>query len=175
LEVSMMAEQHGNREHEVQVRTQLLAPDAEQFKFKVPETALLLEVMQRGAALANVELLPTQDAPLDRLHHIVKHDEVGPAIDDLDQSVGDVVKMPGTSKDFGIELVLAFRVNTRWAVAPKLDLSPREILALPKVNLDYTQYSLYFANSSELIALDTPIKIERGMAFEAQRDGRYGA
>ena len=118
--------------------------------------------------------LPTEDAPLDRLHNIVKHDQVGPAIENLDQAVGDFVERPGTSKDFGIELVLAFRVNTRWAVAPKPELSPREILALPPINLDYQQYSLYLPNSTTLLPLDTAIKIERGMAFEAQRDGKYG-
>ena len=172
-----MTDQHGHDgpEHEVQVRTQVLAPGAEEFKFKVLETAPLLEVLQRGAAAAQVPLLPTQDAPLDRLHNILKRDEVGPTIEDLDRTVGEFVRRPGTTKDFGIELVLAFRVNTRWAIAPKAELSPREILALPEINLDYTQYSIYFPNSTELLPLDTPIKIERGMAFEAQRDGRYGA
>jgi hypothetical protein len=172
-----MTGQHGHddREQEVQVRTEILTPGAEEFKFKLPETAPLLEVMQRGAALAHATLLPTGDAPLDRLHNILKHDEVGPAIVDLDQAVGEFIRQPRTTKDFGIEIVLSFRVNTRWAVAPKPELSPREILALPEINLDHTQYSLYFPNSTDLLPLDTPIKIERGMAFEAQRDGRYGA
>lgn len=164
-----------NPEHDVQVRVRLLSSGAEEFKVKLPEVAALLEVMQRGAALAHVALLPTQEAPLDRLHNILKQGEVGPAVLDLDQAIGDFVRQPGTTKDFGIELVLAFRVNTRWAITPKPDLSPREILALPEINLDYTQYSLYLPNSSDLLALDTPLKVERGMAFEAQRDGRYGA
>lgn len=170
-----MATPHDTPQHEVQVNTRLLAPDAKEFKFKVPGTAPLLEVFQRGAELAQETLLPTKDAPLDRLHNIVKHDQVGPAIDDLDQAVGEFVTRPGNTKDFGIEVVLAFRVNTRWAVAPKPELSPREILALPEINLDYTQYSLYLPNSTDLLSLDTPVKIHRGMAFEAQRDGRYGA
>jgi hypothetical protein len=170
-----MKSEHAKREHEVQVSTQLLAPGAEEFKFKLPATAALLEVMQRGAELAHVTLLPNEQEPLDRLHNLLKRDEVGPAIEDLDQAVGEFITRPGTTKDFGIELVLAFRVNTRWAVAPAPELSPREILALPQINLDYTQYSLYLPNSIDLLPLDTPIKIERGMAFEAQRDGKYGA
>lgn len=169
-----MDAQHEKPEHQIQITTRLLTPNAEEFKFKLPETAPLLEVLQHGAELARVILLPTKDSPLDRLHNILKRDEVGPAIDGLDQPVGEFVRRPGTTKDFGIELVLAFRVNTRWAVAPNQELSPREILALPEINLDYTQYSLYFPNSTELLPLDTPIKIERGTAFEAQRDGRYG-
>ena len=167
--------EHENPEHDIQVRVQLLSPDAEQFKVKLPETAVLLELLQRGAALAHIALLPTEDAPLDRLHNILKHDEVRPAIQDLDQAIGEFLRQHGVTKDFGIELVLAFRVNTRWAIASKPELSPREILALPEINLDHTQYSVYFPNSTELLPLDTPIKIERGMAFEAQRDGRYGA
>ena len=78
--------EHENREHDIQVRVQLLSPDAEQFKVKLPETAALLELLQRGAALAHVALLPTEDSPLDRLHNILKHDEVRPAIQDLDQA-----------------------------------------------------------------------------------------
>src|SRR5438128_2170386 len=158
---------HDRPEHDVQVRTQILAPGAEEFKFKVAETVPLLEVMQRGATVAQAALLPTKDAPLDRLHNILKREEVGPPIEDLDQAVGEFVRRPGTTKDFGIELVLAFRVNTRWAIAPKAELSPREILALPEINLDFTQYSMYLQNSTDLLPLDTPIKIHRGMAFEA--------
>ena len=41
--------------------------------------------MQRGAELAHATLLPNKQEPLDRLHNLLKHDEVGPAIDDLDQ------------------------------------------------------------------------------------------
>lgn len=75
---------------------------------------------------------------------------------------------------FGIELVLAFRVNVRWAVAPAPQMTPRQILALPAINLPYEQYTLYLPGSSDPLPLDTPITITRGEALEAQRDGKYG-
>jgi hypothetical protein len=174
-EVDVTDQRHGKAERHIQITTMVLESNGEEFRFKLPDTAALLEVLQHGAELAQVTLLPTKNSPLDRLHNILKRDEIGAAIEDLDQAVGEFVRRPGITKDFGIELVLAFRVNTRWAVAPKPELSPREILTLPAINLDFTQYSLYLPNSTELLPLDTPIKIERGMAFEAQRDGRYGA
>jgi hypothetical protein len=159
---------------EIQVTTRLLQPNASEFRFKLPADDPLLRLMQRGAELAGSSLLPTADAPLDRLHNI-RHGDPGPPIEDLSEPIKEFVTRPGTTKDFGIELVLAFRVNTRWAIAPSEQLTPREILALPQINLDPSQYSLYLANSSDLLPLDAPIHITRGMAFEAQRDGRYGS
>ena len=84
------------------------------------------------------------------------------------------MKGKGTTKDFGIELVLAFRVNTRWAVATSSDMTPKQILALPGIGLDYQQYTLYLPGSSDPLPLDKPIHLERGAALEAQRDGKYG-
>lgn len=165
---------HEKAEHQIQITSRLLIPGAETFKFKLPHHAQLLEVLQEGAELARETLLPTKDCPLDRLHNVSKQGDIGPAIEDREMAVGEFIRQPGTTKDFGIELVLAFRVNTRWAIALKSELSPREILALPAINLDYQQYSLYLPNSTEVLPLDTPVKIERGLAFEAQRDGRYG-
>jgi hypothetical protein len=160
--------------HEVQVTTRVLPAGAEA-RFKLPENAALREVLEEGARRAGVPLLPPSPLmPLDRLHDILKHDQVGPAIDDLDQPLGPYLKEKGATKDFGIELVLAFRVNTRWAVATKPQMTPREILALPGINLDPAQYTLYPPESAKLLPLDDPITITRGMALEAQRDGKYG-
>ena len=57
---------HGNGDHEMQVTTRLLEPNAEEFKFKIPSLSSLLEMMQQGAGRAHAALLPTEDAPLDR-------------------------------------------------------------------------------------------------------------
>ena len=174
LDHSPPAGQSADARHDVQVTTRVLPAGAEA-KFKLPENAALREVLEEGARRAGVELLPPAPLkPLDKLHNIVKHDEVGPAIDDLDQPLGPYLKEKGTTKDFGIELVLAFRVNTRWAVATKPQMSPREILALPGINLDPAQYTLYPPESATPLPLDEPVAITRGMAFEAQRDGKYG-
>ena len=160
--------------HEVQVSTRVLPAGAET-KFKLPENAALREVLEEGARHAGVALLPPSPLkPLDRLHNLLKHDQVGPAIDDLDQPLGPYLKRKDTTHHFGIELVLAFRVNTRWAVATKPEMTPREILALPAINLDYQQYTLYLPGSNDSLPLDTPIHLKRGEALEAQRDGKYG-
>jgi hypothetical protein len=79
------------------------------------------------------------------------------------------------TRDFGIELTLAIRVNTRWDVATSESMTPREILALPQIALDFQQYTLYLPGSAEPLPLDAPVAITRGEVFEAQRDGKYGA
>lgn len=157
----------------IRVVTDILSvPDRRQ-RFRLPDNAPLLEVLQGGARRADVHLLPNCDDPLDQLRNYVRRRETGPRIDDLSQPLGDFLARDDTTHRFGIELVLAIRVNTRWAEAPKEQMTPREITEL--FNLDYTQYTLYRPDSAEPLPLDEAICLERGMAFEAQADGRYGS
>lgn len=166
---------HGGHLREIPITCRVLLDGDERFHFKLPENAPLLDVLVEGAGRAGVKLLPNEEQPLDRLHNLLRHHEVGPAIGDLEQSLEQFLDNPDATPDFGIELVLAFHVNTRWAVAPATELSPRQILELPEVNLNFQDYTLYLPNSTEPLPLDTPITIERGMLLEAQRDGKYGA
>ena len=160
--------------HDVRVTTRLLPAGAES-KFELAESAPLSEVLREGTLRAGVELLPPPPlAPLDRFHNILKGGEVGPPITDLSQPLGAFLKEKDATKHFGIELVLAIRVNTRWAIATGHHMTPREILALPGINLDPTQYTLYLPESAKPLPIDQPIHITRGEAFEAQRDGKYG-
>jgi hypothetical protein len=171
---SLPAEGAGVAHREVEVTTRLLPAGAEA-RFKVPANAALLEVLEEGAKRLAVTLLPPAPLkPLDELHDIPRHGPVGPAIADLDQALGEYLKEKGATPDFGIKLVLAFRVNVRWAVATAAQLTPRQILALPAINLDYQQYTLYLPGSPKPLPLDQPITITRGEALEAQRDGKYG-
>nr|ART39094.1 H519 [uncultured bacterium] len=175
-----------NEGKDINVTTKVL-DDGQAEKFKISEKASLLDVMQEGASRGGVSLLPTAEAPLDTFHNIGKHNEVGPIIEDLQQTLDEFLdgdhghghgghgsddekKKP----DFGIRLVRAIRVNTRWAVATAAAMTPRDILALPGINLDYQQYTLYLPSSSEPLPLDVPVPTERGAVFEAQKDGRYG-
>jgi len=160
------------QEHEVKVTSCLLPDCTDTQAFKVPESDPLIEIMRQWASLAGHTLLPDPASPLDRLHNIIKHDEVGPAIDNLEQPTGDFIKAPHTSHDFGVELVRAFRVNTRWWVAPKDTMTPHEIL--DQVGLAYQEYTLYRDQSNDPLPLDTPFLVNRGDFFEAQRDGKYG-
>lgn len=160
--------------HELHVTTRLL-PHGHEAHFHLPANAPLLEVLEEGGKHLHVQLLPpAPQKPLDLLHDLSCEGHAGPPITDLDQALGTYLKEKGTTPHFGIELVLAFRVNTRWAVAPKPDMTPREILALPAIGLDYQQYTLYMPGSNDPLPLDKPIHLKRGEALEAQRDGKYG-
>lgn len=157
--------------HELHLSVRIL-PDGHQHPLKVPGTATLLDVMQEGANRVGASLLPTPDQPLDRLHNIGKHHEVGPAIEDMGQPAADYLSEPGHTDDFGIELVLAIRLNTQWQIAPQPSMSPREILQV--FSLDFQEYTLYRPMSADPLPLDAPISLSRGEGFEAQRDGKYG-
>ena len=160
-------------QHEVHVTTKLL-PSGPEAKFNFPENAALLEVLEEGAKHLSIQLLPPAPGkPLDLLRDI-SHGQVEPVIENLDQTLGDYLKEKGTTAHFGIELVLAFRVNTRWAVATAEQMTPKQILALQAINLPYEQYTLYLPGSSDPLPLDTPITLTRGEALEAQKDGKYG-
>jgi hypothetical protein len=155
------------------VATQVLSRPNTTFRFHVSREASLLDLMREGARRASVALLPPTGRPLDLLHNM-RCDEVGPSILELGQSVTSYIREPLHTSQFGIALVRAFRVNTRWAVAPAERMTPREILALPEIALDHTQFTLYRADGSTPLPLDVPIPIERGDTLEAQRDGKYG-
>jgi hypothetical protein len=101
-------------------------------------------------------------------------EDVGHVIEHLHQTIEQYLRQPDARPHFAVELVRTFRVNTRWDIAPKPELSPREILALPRIHLEYTRFSLYLPESHDLLPLDIPIPVERGAEFEAQSDGRYG-
>ena len=57
-------------------------------------------------------------------------------------------------------------------VLPAPKMTPRELLT--SFGFDPAQFSLYRADSTELLPPDTPISLKRGDMFEAQKDGRYG-
>ncbi len=159
--------------HEIPVTTRLFGDD-HATHFRLASSSPLLDVLQEGAEKAGVTLLPSPNDPLDRLHNLHAH-EVGPAIQDLEQLVGQFLSQPHATHEFAIELVPAFRVNTRWAIAASPTMTPREILALPSINLAPQDYTLYAPGSNEPLPLDTSIAVARAAVFEAQRDGRYGA
>jgi hypothetical protein len=95
-------------------------------------------------------------------------------IENLEQRLGEYLRHPGNSPHFTVELVRAIHVNNRWDEAPKEMMTPREILALPRIHLDPAKYTLYLPESTQELPPDTPIKLERGTDLEAQADGKYG-
>lgn len=161
-------------DREVEVRAVVLHhPDHEPRHFRVNREAVLLEVLDEAARKLDVKLLPNPHTPLDRLRGVYEHHRVGEPLD-LGTSVGDFLRHGEKTRNFAIELVLAIEVNTRWRIAPEKEMSPKGILAL--AGLPYDQYSLYDpADSVDPLPPDTPVKLDRGQRFEAQRDGKYGA
>jgi hypothetical protein len=167
-----MSEMHQEAEKgKIRVTVRVIGSHEHPFELLLDHAAPVLEVLERGLDESHEQLKPPPNPPIDKLHDL-QHGEEGPPIADLDQPLWQYLRKPDTSHHFGIELVLAFRVNTKWAVSPKPELTPREILEL--VGLDFQQYTLYEPGSAVPLPLDQPIKIIRGKVFEAQRDGKYG-
>jgi hypothetical protein len=142
-------------------------------EFEIASEATLLDVMERAATLAGVALLPPMERPFDHIHEM-NGDCIGTGIEFLDQTLAEYLRRGDRSPHFAIELALAIRVNTRWDVAPETSMSPRQILSLPRIHLDHKEFTLYLPDSTAPLPLDTPIRLERGIDLEAQRDGKYG-
>jgi hypothetical protein len=163
----------GNHGSTLKLRTRI-RPKAAFQEIEVDADGSLLDVLKAGAIAGGQTILPPNGTPLDRLYGLDNRDVVGPALD-LGWGIKEYLHRPHTSKKFEIELVLAIRVNARWAIATNDTLSPRDILNLPGINLSPDDYSLYTPGSNQPLPPDVAIKLHRGDRFEAQRDGKYGA
>lgn len=160
--------------HEVEILVEVLHhPDHEPKHFRVKREATFLEVLAEAARKLDVRLLPNPHIPLDRLRGVYEHHRVGDPLD-LNTTVEDFLRHGDKTHNFAVELVLAIEINTRWRIAPEKEMTPKAILAL--AGLPWEQYSLYYpADSVDPLPPDTPVKLDRGQRFEAQRDGKYGA
>jgi len=78
----------------------------------------------------------------------------------------------GLSRHTSIEYRLEVRINTKWGVASKKDMTPRELLV--EFGFKPEEFSLYRPDSTQVLPPDTPIELHRGEHFEAQKDGKYG-
>ena len=161
-----------NTVHIDHVTVKVLGHDEEkEHQIELSAAALMLDVLLTGAEVAGVRLLPPGETPLDRLR-VVHDGNLGPTVEDLDESLGKYLESHCASHHFAIELLDVFAVNNRWAVAPRPELPPREILTL--VGLSYEHYTLYPPHGDQMLPLDIPVRVHRGERFEAQKDGRYG-
>jgi hypothetical protein len=139
-------------------------------RIELSSAAVLLDVLLTGAELCKVNLLPPGDNPWDKLENLRGHTTI--PISDLSENLDRYLAEDGATHEFGIILLRIFRVNSRWAIAPQEQLTPREILGL--VHLKSDEYTLYPPGSDKMLPLDTPVAVHRGECFEAQRDGKYG-
>ncbi len=149
-------------------------PDGEEIKFAAGLSDTLRQVFDDGAKALGKPLLPPGGAqPLDILRCRERHGHRwSEPLTNLEQPLW-LALAHGCTRHFGIEYVLAVKINTRWGIAPSANATPRELLT--SFGFDPTEFSLYRANSADLLPPDTPLSIKRGDMFEAQKDGRYGA
>jgi hypothetical protein len=159
---------------EVEVSAELLhKPEHERRHFRVARDAKLLEVLDEGAKKLDVKLLPSPEAPLDHLRGIFEDHHAGEPLN-LELGLEEFLEHKPRTHHFAVDLVLAIQINTRWRIAPEKEMTPKAILAL--AGLAWQEYSLYHpVDSIDPLPPDTPVKLDRGERFEAQRDGKYGA
>ena len=125
-ELTESMEAHAGGHHQVHVSTQIQGHGIE--TFSVSCHATLLELMAEGAVrLTGLSVLPPTEHPFDRLYSM-NGEEPGQVIENLHQTIDEYLRHPDMTPHFAIELLRTFRVNTRWDVAPKPELSPKEIL-----------------------------------------------
>lgn len=149
-------------------------PDGKRHQFKAKLTDTLRQVFEQGAQELGKPLLPPPPAiPLDTLLcHKRGGDTWSEPLTELDRPLW-LALAQGCTRRFGITYVLAIKINTKWGIAPSEHATPRELLT--NFGFDPAQFSLYRANSADLLPPDMPVAIPRGDMFEAQKDGRYGS
>jgi len=173
MAVQDQIQQHPTSDPEVKLTSRIL-PDGDRLHLVVAREDALEQIVTETLERSGKDLpAPGPEHPLDRLHDLGPHDEVGQAIEDLAQPVWEYLRQPHTTHNFGVELVLAIRVNKRWKVATQQTMTPLEILAL--FQLDSSEFSLYLPNQTVPLPPGTGIALTRGEVFEAQKDGKYGA
>lgn len=170
--VSTTSSDHGNiGPDDVQVFVEILGEARKPEHLAIPSHETLLFVLDKGAHAFHVELLPNAEEPLDRLYGF-HGDESGPHLD-LQLMLKEHLDAHPASHRFGIELVLAIRINTRWRIASSCEMTPKAILEL--ADLPWEEYTLYRPGEKTALPLEKPIELHRGECFEAQKDGKYGA
>lgn len=160
-------------DREVRITSRILGDPAHPLRLAMDRDDLLEQVITETLKHEHLELPAPPERPLDQLHNLGPQDEPGPVIENLEQPLWEYLRQSHTTRDFGVHLVLAIRVNHAWAVAPEAEMTPRAILQL--FHLDPAEFSLYLPEAKEPLPPDVPVKLERGKIFEAQKDGKYGA
>jgi hypothetical protein len=148
-------------------------PDGREVRVRAKLRDTLGEVFASGAAALGEGLLPAGAShPLDILRSKARSGGGwSEPLAGFDRQLW-LVLAEQNSRHFGIEFVLAIKINTKWAVATRPHLTPRQLLL--EFGFDPTEFTLYRADSASPLPADTPLDLVRGDRFEAQKDGRYG-
>lgn len=145
-------------------------------EFRIIRTKLvdtLSQMMEKIATKFNEVLLPPNPQnPYDQLFCYDRHDNLIGPLTELSLPLWRLLIQYHCKLKFGLKLLLSFKVNTTWVIAPKSQMTPKEILGL--CGMDYTQFTLYLPDSADPLPLDGVLTISRGDYFEALKDGKYG-
>ncbi len=168
---------HGKLEHDILQKKIRLGvrkwPDGHEVHFKAALGDPLGKVFAKGAeALGEPLLPPAPQTPLDSLRYRKKHGEWSEPLTNLDQPLW-LALAHGVSRHLGIEYELTVKINTRWGVASSPSATPRELLT--SFGMNPQEFSLYTVDGVEPLPPDTPLSLQRGDCFEAQKDGKYGS
>jgi hypothetical protein len=148
-------------------------PDGHEARFKAALVDTLGEVFSKGAkALGEPLLPPSPQAPLDALRYLQRRSEWSDPLKKLDQPLW-LALVHGVTRHLGIEYKLSVKINTRWGIAPSVTATPRELLT--SFGMNPQEFSLYTVDGVEPLPADTPLSLQRGDCFEAQKDGKYGS
>jgi hypothetical protein len=148
-------------------------PNGEEVPFKAKLTDTLGEVFARGAEVLDEPLLPPPpQKPFDTLRYRKHRGEWSEPVTNLDQPLW-LALAHGVTRHLGIEYRLAVKINTRWGIAPSSTATPRELLT--SFGMNPQDFSLYTVDGVEPLPPDTPLSLQRGDYFEAQKDGKYGS
>jgi hypothetical protein len=148
-------------------------PDGKPAHIKASLTNTLLEVFERGAQELGKPLLPPAGAaPLDTLHCRERGGGWSAPLTGLDRPLW-LALAQGCTRRLGIDYKLVVKINTKWGVAPSASLTPKALL--DAFGFSSSEFSLYTPDGKDPLPPDTPLALQRGQMFEAQKDGRYGA
>ena len=115
---------------------------------------------------------PAPTPPLDALRYLQRRGEWSDPLENLGQPLW-LALVHGVTRHLGIEYKLLVKINTRWGVAPSVTATPRELLT--SFGMNPQEFSLYKVDGVDPLPPDTPLSLQRGDCFEAQKDGKYGS
>jgi hypothetical protein len=163
-------DKHKEKKIELGVRSW---PDGREKHFKALLTDNLGEVFVKGAAaLGELLLPPAPQAQLDLLRYLKRGRDWSEPLTNLEQPLW-LALAHGVTRHFGIEYQLLVKINTRWGIVPSATATPRELLT--SFGMSPQEFSLYTVDGVDPLPPDTPLSLQRGDCFEAQKDGKYGS
>jgi len=147
-------------------------PDGGPIHFHAQLGDTLKEVFVKASHALDERLLPPPPlSPLDVFRLRRHNGHWGDPVTDFELPLW-VALAEGFTRHTSIEYLREIRINTKWGVASKRVMTPRELLV--EFGFNPEEFSLYRRDSKDALPPEIPIELHRGEHFEAQKDGKYG-